>query len=252
MNHYSFDIETEAGSEEQIRALAEPFVKPPPPGPFDPSQVRTGNLKDQAKIDAKIADAAEAHAQTVASYAADCEAAEKKHWQELVDSAALNPATGRVVVIGVKSAGGIETFISGDESDILSSWWARWEERMGAGDRFLGCNSSGFDLPYLCRRSWINNIPVPGAVWDGRYWHKSFIDVRHHWLLGQRYTECKSSLDHIARVLGVGEKLPGEIAANFGRYWREQRQVAESYLRRDLDLTLLIARRIGIIREKAA
>lgn len=254
MNYYAFDIETEQGDEATIRALAKPYVKPAPPGDFDEASVKVGHLTDKAKIIAKVEEARLEHGRAVESYESDCEAAEKKHWQEVFDRAALNASTGRIVVIGVKSAGGAEKFISGDEPDILSSWWARWEELSGAGAIFLGTNCFAFDLPYLVRRSWINQIPVPGEVWEERWekWHPSFKDVRTRWLLRQRYVDCESSLDHIAKVLGVGEKLPGEIAAHFGRYWREQREVAEQYLRRDLDLTLAIAKRIGTIREKAA
>jgi hypothetical protein len=253
MMHYAFDLESEGGDEATIRALHDPFVKPSPPGAFDESSVKCGNL-GEAKAREKIEAARQAHAKAVASYAADCDAAEQKYWREIFDRAALSPSTGRIVVVGVKSAGGTERFISGDEADILSSWWARWEELSGAGAIFVGCNSALFDLPYLVRRSWVNGIPVPGEVWESQWrrWHKSFVDVRERWLLGQRWAECPSSLDHMAKVLGFEGKLPGEIAANFGRYWREQREFAESYLRRDLDLTLGIARRLGIIRERAA
>jgi hypothetical protein len=252
MTFYAFDVETEAGSDEQIRALAKPYVKPAPPGLFDESSVKTGNLKDPAKIAAKIEEARQEHQQAVASYADDCAKGEAEHWKQVREAAALNPVTGRVLVIGVKSAGGAERFISGDEPDILSAWWSRWEKLTDSGARWLSCNGRDFDLPYICRRSWINGVSVPGSAYDGRYWHNSFIDVRQRWLLGQRYADCESSLNHIARVLGVGEKLPGDIGARFGQVWREDRELALSYLRRDLDLTLSIAKRIGVIRERAA
>ena len=102
MMHYAFDIETEQGDEATIRALHDPFVKPDAPDEFfDPSQVKVGHLKDQAKIDAKIDDARQAHAQALASYAADCDAAEKEYWRAILERAALSPATGRIVVVGV-------------------------------------------------------------------------------------------------------------------------------------------------------
>ena len=251
---YVFDIETEAGDEEHIRALAKPFVKPQPLGAFDPSKVRLGNLKKQDLIDAKIADEREKHQAAVANYEADCEKAEQEHWSGVIRDAALNPVLGRIVVIGVKSAGGKEKFIDGDEADVLSAWWSRYDELVSTGARFIGCNIHDFDLPFLCRRSWINGIEIPETVTDGRYWSNCFIDVRKRWLLGQRYTECESSLNHMARALGVGEKMPGEIGAHFGRYWRgteEDRELAKQYLQRDLDLTLGIARRLGVIRERA-
>lgn len=251
---YCFDLESEMGDEATIRTLFDPFVKPAPPGAFDESSVKCGNL-GEVKAKEKIETARIAHQQAVASYASDCDAAEKKYWQEIMERAALKPETGRIVVIGVKSAGGIESFIDGDEPDILSSWWARWEDLSGRGAVFVGANSRDFDLPYLKIRSWINDIPVPPAAWDSytERWHRSFRDVRREWLSGRRYSDCESSLNHMAKSLGVGEKMPGEIAAHFGKYWREDREKAVAYLRRDLDLTLAIARKAGIIpREKAA
>ncbi len=251
--YYAFDIETTVGDDAVIRSLVAPFVKPAPPGPFDRAAVKVGNLKDQAKIDAKIEEAHRDHLQAVANYADDCAAAEKRYWDEVYGKAALDPTTGRIVVVGVMSQGGSVRFIDGDEPDILSAWWSRWEELMMQGARFLGSNSRDFDLPYLVRRSWINGVPVPESVVDqGRYWHKCFHDVRQHWLLGQRYADCHSSLDYMARALGVGEKLPGEIGAHFGKYWNEDREKAKNYLTRDLELTLSIARRLGLIQEKAA
>lgn len=253
MTSYVFDIETEAGNEETIRDLCKPFVKPPAPCEcFDPSSVKLGRMKDQVKIDAKIEAAREAHEELVTNYAEKCIADERDYWQKIIANAAKNPALGKIVVIGVKSTGGKERFICGDEPDILSSWWASWEARMMEGCTFIGCNNFEFDLPFLRIRSWINNVPVPDSVRDNRWWHRCFADVRQEWLSGRRNTDCESNLNHIGKALGLGGKLPGDIAPQFGRYWREQRSVAEQYLRRDLDLTLSIARRLGIIRDKAA
>jgi hypothetical protein len=54
-----FDIETGPLPSDEIRANSAPFVPAPPPGDFDPSAVKLGNLKDEAKIAAKINDARE-------------------------------------------------------------------------------------------------------------------------------------------------------------------------------------------------
>lgn len=252
---YIFDLETEAGNEDTIRALCKPFVAPPPPGEFKVESVKLGNLKDQAKIDAKIKDARDAWEEAVANYADKCATDERDYWQKIIQNAAKNPALGRIVVIGVLSSTGKETIIDGDEPDILSGWWASWEKRMMDGCAFVGSNIFDFDLPFLRIRSWINGVPVPEAVRDNRWWHRSFVDLRQEWLSGRRYTECESSLDHMGKALGLGGKLPGDLGAQFGRLWRgtpEQRKQALSYLRRDLDLTLSIAKRIGVIHERAA
>ena len=69
-----FDVETGPLAESELSALLPPF---------DPAEVRTGNLKDPAKIAEKIAEA------------------EANHRREFFDRAALDPLTGRVVAIGM-------------------------------------------------------------------------------------------------------------------------------------------------------
>jgi hypothetical protein len=246
----AFDIETESLPEEQVRLFSEPFKKPAHPGPFDPSAVRTGNLKDQIKIDAKIQEARDAHALAVQSYEADCTKAEREYWQGLMDKAALSPVTGRVVVVGLRSVSGKETLISGDEPDILSSFWNQYRDCSRARRQMIGANILNFDLPFLVRRSWINRVEVPDGVRDGRYWDKIFVDIREHWLCGQWKGDVESSLDLMARALGVGHKLDKTIGAHFGKLWRgdqQEHELAKRYLQRDLELTIEIARRLGII-----
>lgn len=255
MSAYIFDAETERGDEDSIRSLCKPFVKPPPPNPDWRSQVKLGNLKDPAKIDAKIEDARVAYQQAVDNYQADSEAAEQKYWREIIDNAALNPALGRIVCIGVASDTGKVKIIDGDEADILSSWWSSWEARMLQGFSFVGHNIFEFDLPFLRIRSWVNRVTIPASLRDNRWWNRCFIDVRQEWLSGRPSTKCESNLDHIGKAMGLGGKLPGDIGAKFGRLWRgtpEERQQALAYINRDLELTAGIAKQMGIIREKAA
>jgi hypothetical protein len=241
-----FDIETEPLDMEQLRQLAPPFVPPPRPGAFDPACVKYGNLKDATKRAEKLAECQAAHAAAVANYEETVATAEFAHWQAVLDKAALSPTTGRVVCIGIKT-NFKESIISGEEPDILSSWWHRYSETMLAGGKWIGINIKQFDLPFLVRRSWIMGVQIPESAWDGRYWNRCFVDLREVWLLGQRYSDCESSLDLIARSLGLGRKLPG--GANFGRLWRgtpEERAEALTYLHRDLDLIHSIAIRLGI------
>lgn len=69
-----FDIETGPLPENELAALMPPF---------DPSEVKTGNIKDPEKIAAKIAEA------------------EVNHKRDFIEKAALDPLTGRVVAIGL-------------------------------------------------------------------------------------------------------------------------------------------------------
>src|SRR5476651_2330269 len=69
-----FDLETGPLAESELSALLPPF---------DPADVKTGNLKDPAKIAEKIAEA------------------EANHKRDFIERAALDPLTGRVLAIGV-------------------------------------------------------------------------------------------------------------------------------------------------------
>ncbi len=69
-----FDIETGPLPEAELANMLPPF---------DPAEVKTGNLKDPAKIAEKIAEA------------------EANHRRDFFDKAALDPLTGRVVAIGL-------------------------------------------------------------------------------------------------------------------------------------------------------
>ena len=74
MNTLIFDIETGPLPENELLAMMPAF---------DPADVKSGNLKDPAKIAEKIAEA------------------EANHRRDFIGRAALDPLTGRVVAIGV-------------------------------------------------------------------------------------------------------------------------------------------------------
>ena len=69
-----FDVETGPLAESELSALLPPF---------EPAEVKTGNIKDPEKVAAKIAEA------------------EVNHRRDFFDRAALDPLTGRVIAIGV-------------------------------------------------------------------------------------------------------------------------------------------------------
>ena len=69
-----FDVETGPLAESELSALLPPF---------DPAEVKTGNLKDPAKIAEKLAEA------------------EANHRRDFIERAALDPLTGRVIAIGM-------------------------------------------------------------------------------------------------------------------------------------------------------
>jgi hypothetical protein len=248
------DIETGPLPDDQLAKLCPAFEPPPHPGEFDPASVKTGNL-GQAKAAEKIAAAAETHAQAVARYATDVEAARTAHAAKFKERAALDATTGRVVAIGLLVNG--ESLIIGadrqgkdrSEDDILHSWWGFWRRCVAEQRPVAGFNIHAFDLPFLVRRSWILGVPIPTSVRQGRYWSPLLIDLMKAWALDGR---DMVSLDTLARAFGIGEKLheadDGQAVsgADFHRLWAENRPAAIQYLGRDLDLTAALAVKMGI------
>ena len=225
-----FDLETGPLAESELSALLPPF---------DPAEVKTGNLKDPAKIAEKIAEA------------------EANHRRDFIERAALDPLTGRVVAIGVllaechheditaSLAKRGKFFIIGhdDEARTLREFWEIARGEMGRLNPMIGFNIFNFDLPFLIRRSWKHRVPVPFGIRRGRYWGDQLVDLRDAWQLGDR--QARGSLDSIARHLGVGAKN-GDGKA-FAELWQSDRQKAEAYLRNDIDLTAKVADALGVV-----
>lgn len=186
------------------------------------------------------------------------EAARKNGFANFCGKAALDPTTGRVLAVGFQDADDPAKVAiadgAGDESQLLAAFWHKYRNcrvpRAGGGPRrMIGCNIFGFDLPFLVRRSWILGVDVPGTAIPppGRYFDVLFIDIRERWLLGQRWTDCPSSLDTMARALGCGQK--NGDGAEFGKLWfgtAEERVKALNYLKNDLAMTANVAKRLGI------
>ena len=252
-----FDIETCPLSEEVVLAAAGEFIPPPHPGEFDAGSVKLGNLKDQAKIEAKIAEARAAHEAAVSQHAQAVEQSRQSWVAEQMDRAPLSPITGRVLAIGYWSATKQAAVIDhggdrGCEVEMITNFWGQYRKMRQTSRRVVGVNIFGFDLPFLIRRSWILGIDDPPTIrQDYRWWDKLFIDLREIWLLGQKWGDCPSSLDHMARSLGCGQKPEDCDGAQFHKLWLsgdpEQREKARQYLLNDLEMTWRVAERLGVI-----
>lgn len=213
-----YDIETGALPETELAALLPPF---------DPAEVKTGNLKDPDKVAAKLAEA------------------EANHRRDFLEKAALDPLTGRVVAIGLLYPDSGEFVVIGhdDEAATLREFWETTKGEMGRINEMVGFNSNAFDLPFLIRRSWRHRVPVPFGIRRGRYWSDEMVDLRDAWQLGDR--QARGSLDTIAKHLGVGAK--NGSGADFAALWQSDREKATEYLRNDLQLTARVAEALGVV-----
>ena len=233
MKNLFFDIETGPLPESELLAMLPPF---------DPAEVKTGNIKDPAKIAEKLAEAA------------------ANHKRDFIDRAALDPLTGRVVAIGVqietpafdRESGTVNRSLAGsefqmitydDEAEILRAFWSHVR---GDGTRLntvIGFNSNQFDLPFLFRRSWKHGVQIPFGLRRGRYWGDQVVDIRDNWQLGDRM--AKGSLGAIAKHLGLGEKSGS--GKDFAALLASDRKAAEAYLKNDIDLTVKVANALGVL-----
>ena len=215
MNTIIFDIETSPLPESELAALVPPF---------DPAEVRTGNLKDPDKIAAKLAEA------------------EANHRRDFIERAALDPLTGRVLAIGLLDHGGFRILDNDNEPAVLCEFWTVCRGEMGRINQMVGFNTHLFDLPFLIRRSWKHRVPVPLGIRRGRYWADEMVDLRDAWQLGDR--QARGSLDAIAKHLGIGAK--NGSGAEFAKLWQSDRAKAVEYLRNDLELTAKLAEVLGL------
>lgn len=245
-----WDIETEALPLDQIEHFLPPFELPAELPPFDPSTVKYGNVKDEAKRAEKLKEAISAHEATKARWPEQVAEAKKLHVDGFLEKAALSATTARVLVIGYYSVEKDKVVIDdgkGDESKLIVNFWKQYQTCRAAPKKMVGLNIFDFDLPFLMRRSWMLDIDVPATIRNsGRYFDNVFIDLRREWLCGQQFNSCPSNFDAIAKALGTPGKN-GQSGADFARLWHEDRNAAIEYLSQDLKQPAAWAARMGLI-----
>jgi predicted PolB exonuclease-like 3'-5' exonuclease len=206
MSHIIFDIET--GSYPVSELVAPEFTAP-------------GNYKDPVKIAENIAGQREA-------------------W---LKKTALYPTSGIVLAIGLMQSSEFQILDAREELTIKLFW--QRVSILDEGEKLVGFNSHGFDLPFLIRRSWKLGIPVPGNLMRGRYFNAELsIDLLEMWTCGRKDDSIK--LADLAKFLGCGEKLGS--GAEFQDLWQNDRPKAIEYLKNDIELTERIAKKMGVIR----
>lgn len=234
-----FDIETGPLTEDAVLKASKPFNPPDSPQPFDPAEVKTGNMKDQAKIQAKISEAREKREKEIAEYESEVERLRSAWKLECLNRAPLSAMTGQVVAIGYKSEKGtaIQFEQEKGEIELIKTFWTRYLNCRSNGRQMIGHNIFGFDLPFLVRRSWVLGVSVPNTVINQfRFWdEKVFVDTMKIWGLGS-YNEF-TSLDAVSRSLGGEGKLEDVSGGMFHKLIAEDKDKAIQYLVRDLDET---------------
>mgnify|MGYP001194521508 CR=1 FL=1 len=253
----SFDIETKPLPDEVLREMLPDFDESKfQVTEFNPSSVKTGNIKDPAKKEAKIEEARKQHEAQMEDMGNAMERARQEHWESFKSSAALNPETGQILVVGFCTENDEFSYADGDEASILRSFWDIYREHEAQRSKrsyLVGVNIFNFDLPWLVIRSWINGVTVPRSAveLEGKWnnWSPVFLDFRRLWQLGN--TSRTSSFDHIGRCLGTGGKCEGDHGATFAKLWDEDRPTALKYLKNDVRQPIQWLVRIGLSQSTA-
>lgn len=254
MTDIAFDVETGPLDLDTIKQVLPPFDLSslgPHPGEFDPASVKTGNMKDQAKIDAKIAQARADHILAVEKYERSLSTAEPAYWEDQQAKAALSALTGQVLAIGYCGERILLDHVSESvtEKQLLIRFWNQFLRCRESGRRMVGWNIEGFDIPFLCQRSAILGVTVPEKVFTDAGWLDcTFIDLMKRW---SRPSRTPVKIDSVARAIGLNGKPLDESGTvinggQFARLFFETPEIALDYLRCDLQMVAGIGTRLGL------
>lgn len=189
--------------------------------PFNPADVKLGNIKNPDLIAEKI------------------QKAEESHTADYIRNAALDALSGQVLCIGYRFQHDKPAVLCSDadgEAVMLIQFW-RLLSDLERQPKLVGFNIKSFDLPFLIKRSWKHRIQVPYWLRQGRYWNDLVVDLREVWQLGD--SRAHGSLASICRHLGLGEKAGN--GADFSLLWNTDRQAAIDYCLQDIKLTQAVA-----------
>lgn len=227
-----YDIETgpqAAAAEELVQAIPN----------FDPSTVKMGNLKDEAKREAKLEQAA-------LDYDIKRVEMERKAYKDCC----LDGSLGHVVAIGIQTIGGDPYILDGlelGEAGLLEKFWGLAEQHTMNYGHMYGWNTEAFDLPFLLQRSWCLGVPVPhGTIERYRFYSPVYVDLMKVYTCGTYGKFCKLSKAAKAMGVQVDRSAAGEVdGASFWRAWQskdpEQMAQARAYLLGDIQETAAVA-----------
>lgn len=111
----------------------------------------------------------------------------------------------------------------------------------------VGHNIKRFDVPFLCKRAFINNIEpaTPLQIWDKKPWETSLVDTSDLWSFGA-WQEGFTSLDLLATVLGIDspkDDIKGDqVHENF---WAGNIDRITEYCQKDVVTLMQIALRLS-------
>jgi hypothetical protein len=116
--------------------------------------------------------------------------------------------------------------IAGDDEKVILQEFNNVIEKMAAINgqvRFCGHNIKEFDMPFICRRMVINNVPLPPALQlsGKKPWEVTHLDTMEMWKFGDNKNYTALSL--LACVLGVPSPKEDINGSQVGDvYWKDK------------------------------
>ena len=224
---------------------------------FDPASVKCGNLKDTAKIEAKIDEARKKFLDDQEAANVALAMGRDAAWEQFKSKAALSPVTGWILAVGwhcdqwpQEKHFSTLTQYEMNEKTLIRLTLETIEKFIAAGHKVIGHNICNFDLPFLIRRAWMHDIRVPIAITIelGIYRSPRILDTLKEWRCGVRDNSECGKLDYIAKFLGLGEKTGS--GADFHKLFfgtPEENKQAIDYLVNDVKLTYDVAKKMNLI-----
>lgn len=216
--------------------------------PFDPADVKCGNLKDPAKIAEKIETSERFHESNERARKRDLDGKS----EEYSESATLDPRRSYIQAIGWHSTWTGESGIidATEERETLRGLWTIFNA--DEHDQLLGWNSYNFDFPRIAYRCALHGI-VPPLQMFGKSGFPATEWLGDIKLMVAGKATFKFSLDDFGGACGLGVKTdPGEIVTPSGRVRQmlphelraKDPSLFAEYLNRDIELTAQIFYRV--------
>jgi len=118
----------------------------------------------------------------------------------------------------------VKTLAGHDERKILEDFRVVCNKFFRTAEKqFCGHNIREFDMPYICRRSFINQIPLPEILCDlqnKKPWENPMLDTLQFWKFGE-YKNF-TSVDLLSTILDIDspkDDIDGSAVASV--YWKE-------------------------------
>jgi len=113
-----------------------------------------------------------------------------------------------------------------DESNIIVLFFAGLKKMLSktSHTKVVGHNIRRFDIPFLMKRSVINNIPIPDQInpYMAKPWELSVIDSCEAWGFGA-WQESFTSLDVLSEVLGIpSPKTDMDGSQVYNTFWKKK------------------------------